>query len=179
MSKETADKVIDLILKKEKKKLDITWFGGEPLINKDIINYICDKLKENNISIKSNIITNGILFDKELISQLKEKWNLHSAQITLDGIGTQYEKIKGVPQGSFDKVINNIEELMKAKIHVSIRMNVNTRNYKDSSELLDFIYNRFYTKYNKYFKIYIHEIFGSEFEKDLYSKIKKLAIKAE
>ncbi|MBP3801509.1 MAG: 4Fe-4S cluster-binding domain-containing protein [Clostridia bacterium] len=42
MSKETADKIISLLIKNNKKKISIGWFGGEPLYNEEIIDYISD-----------------------------------------------------------------------------------------------------------------------------------------
>ena len=75
MNKEVQDSLIKYIYKKIKlnkiKKLVITWYGGEPLMAKDIINDISTKIlkiiKENNIEYYSNIITNGYLIDDETV----------------------------------------------------------------------------------------------------------------
>jgi sulfatase maturation enzyme AslB (radical SAM superfamily) len=95
MSKNVADKIISLIMKrKELEKVHFSWFGGEPLFNNEIISYICSELKKNNINYSSSMITNGLLFNKELILKAKDLWRLSHLQITLDGTEYEYEKIK-------------------------------------------------------------------------------------
>ena len=92
MNKEVQDSLIKYIYKKIKlnkiKKLVITWYGGEPLMAKDIINDISTKIlkiiKENNIEYYSNIITNGYLIDDETVLNFKKNL-ISSAQITIDG----------------------------------------------------------------------------------------------
>ena len=74
--------------------INITWFGGEPLLNVEIINYICEKLVENNIKFISSIITNGYLFNDKLVTMAGHKWNLSHAQISLDGTEPEYNRIK-------------------------------------------------------------------------------------
>lgn len=178
MTKDSADKIISLIKNTSKKDIIITWFGGEPLINQDIIDYLSEQLKNNQINFSCNIITNGLLFNQNNILKAKELWNLKQVQITLDGINDKYDQIKGVEKGSFNIVINNIKMLLQNNISVAIRINVGNNNYKECSELLDYLYNNLQEYYGKY-SIYIHEIFGTEFEKNTYDNIKKLFIKAE
>ena len=64
MTMETADRVVDFILEKSngKKVIEIEWFGGEPLLNKNIIAYVSDridKLKPADMKYEAAIITNG------------------------------------------------------------------------------------------------------------------------
>lgn len=159
MTKEVADKFLSLVYKNQPKKLRLNWFGGEPLYNVEIINYICEQLKENNIEYSSSMISNSILFSKELIEEkVIPLWKLHSIQITLDGIYETYESIKKVPKGTFNILIQNIRILLENNISVSIRLNLTENNYSELKEAIYFCYKEF-SKY-KNFCIYAHEIFG-------------------
>lgn len=67
-----VDKIYRLIEAKAVNKLvELTWFGGEPLMNTRVIDDLIDKLVENDFNFLSFFITNGSLFD---VSLLKKKW---------------------------------------------------------------------------------------------------------
>ena len=160
LSKENANKIINFILKNyNEKPLHISWFGGEPLLNYDIINYICEKIISNGISFNSTMISNGYLFDKVSPEMLK-LWNLKKVQITLDGVGAIYNEIKnyyGV-HNAFDKVISNIHYLLKNNIKVVIRINYNPDNFILASNTIDWIYSTFGSN-NKLLNVYCVNIF--------------------
>ena len=74
--------IIDFIIKQSNgKKVKIVWFGGEPLLKKDIILYICNKLREKSIDYTSNIITNGLLLSKFDINNLIDIVKVEKIQI--------------------------------------------------------------------------------------------------
>ena len=87
MSEETAREVVEFIDKNvsSKRKVKLSWFGGEPLYNQNVINIITDGLRKKDIEFKSHIITNGYLFDDKVVANAKEKWNIKRVQISLDG----------------------------------------------------------------------------------------------
>lgn len=137
------------------KDVHITWFGGEPLMGADIITLICNSLKERNIKFTSSMISNGFLFDK-FIDEVKNKWNLTRVQVTLDEIKEKYDSIKKIGYGSFDKIVANIHLLLKAHINVTIRVNFDSKNYKDSLHLIEYVKNEFGNEVGLYF----HDIIG-------------------
>jgi len=96
MTKETADKLVSYMAEHcgEQKKVSIGWFGGEPTLCVDRIEQICDGLTEKGIEYSASMISNGYLFTKELAKTAREKWKLHSIQITLDGTEEVYNKTK-------------------------------------------------------------------------------------
>lgn len=177
MSLEVADKFVERIKKNNiKKTFRLSWFGGEPLCNYKIIDYICNKLKENNIEYSSTMISNAILFSKQIIEeQAIKNWKLRNIQITVDGIYEHYEQIKQVPKGSFKRLISNIEYLLQNDIYVNIRLNLSEKNYIYLKEVIYFFYKQKFNKY-KNFRIYVHEIFFIEESKhkQLYKNLKKL-----
>lgn len=162
MDDKTAIAVIDYIEKNCDKNKDVTinWFGGEPLCNIKAIDIISNGLKEKNINFKSRIITNGYLFNEDLIIKAKEKWNLLSVQITLDGLKDTYNQVKNYANGdtnAFDVVMNNIGNLCKHSIRVETRLNLDKHNSNELGDLIDLLYARF-GKY-KEFMCYVRPIY--------------------
>lgn len=123
-------------------KIRIEWFGGEPLLNIDAIDYISSHIKNNlpdDVDFASNMITNGYLITPAVIDKMKNSWSLRQIQITLDGVGDYYENIKGLGAGSFDRIIDNIRLLVAENIKVDIRINFDSNNIEQIDKLLSFL----------------------------------------
>lgn len=141
MSNTTAMKVAEMAIRNFKKlssntdsEVKLRWFGGEPLFNAGAINIICGKLKENGVPYKSSMISNGYLFDEEIVRKAVELWKLKSVQITIDGTEDVYNRSKSFiyKDGSpYQRVIRNIGLLLDSKIKVTIRLNLGTHNAED------------------------------------------------
>ena len=168
MTEETADKIIKLLLDYNRTEILWDWFGGEPLVNSQIIDYICQRCKEENIKYSSGMISNGILFDEESVKKAKEFWKLGNIQITLDGTYDYYDQVKQVPSGTFQRVINNIILLLKAGIYVSVRLNVTEYNIKELKKVVYLLNQVIEPEYRKDFNINTHEIFGTEHLETIY-----------
>lgn len=144
MTKKTAVEVIEFIKNNssEVNKIVLSWFGGEPLINYEIITFIIEKLKKEipGKEIVSFITTNGLLFTKEVIIEAKE-WNLKSIQITLDGLKKTYNKRKNYFSNidGFTIVLNNIENLLKNGFGVTIRINYDNDNISEMGDLIKYL----------------------------------------
>lgn len=149
MSKECVDKVVDFITNAAKpyERINITWFGGEPLLFKNIISLcMCQlKIKNRDKAIKCEVVTNGILFDSQTAYQAAKDWLVSSVQVTLDGTKENYERIKDYIDtvDAFDVVMRNIHNLINNNINVSLRLNVDKNNCNDILQLIDEIYRKF------------------------------------
>lgn len=147
MTSKTAKDISNFIIADTaNKKVKFSWFGGEPLVNSSVIDFICTSLQKNGIDYVSNIISNGLLFSEDLIERAKTTWNLKKAQITIDGTEEKYLKTKAFKDGhgdEFKKVLLNIENLLKNNISVSIRLNQNLDNTDDLLDLADLLKNKF------------------------------------
>ena len=148
MTVETAHQTSKYISKtSEGKKVIIQWFGGEPLCNTKVIDIICDDLRKENVNFSTWMITNGYLFDDNIINKAKNSWNLKSVQITLDGTEEIYNNVKNYVYKNnispFQKVLNSIELLLNADISVKIRLNMDKHNAEDLFKLTDVLFNRF------------------------------------
>ena len=144
----TAEKVVQYILKKanRKKEISIRWFGGEPLLNTKVMDYISTRLKEENVNYTSDIITNGLLFDDSAIEKIP-LWKLRKAQITIDGIGEGYNKIKDYKNPKADPfatIISNIHKITeKSDVSISIRINISKENIDDVMNIVKTLRDEF------------------------------------
>ena len=95
MSIETADAVVEYIKNNWNHELfNITWFGGEPLLAPDIIDYISEKMRQEGINFISRITTNGYELTPEIVRRAIEQWNTNKIQISIDALFEEYEKLK-------------------------------------------------------------------------------------
>lgn len=124
------------------KSIQITWYGGEPLlefnricsISSELINWCSD----TGIEYTASMISNGSLVNTEVISGLK-KAKIKKIQITLDGMFDEYEARKRFQANTFEKVINNIKELIQEEILVIIRLNVDKNNVESIIDTIHFL----------------------------------------
>ena len=164
MSVETANKIADYIINNgsKTKPLTISWFGGEPLYNKEVINLITTKVRSNGFELNASMISNGYLFDDKTLHLAKHVWGLNSVQITLDGTESVYNKTKRYiykeDPNPFKTVINNIHKLIDNDIFVSIRLNGGVYNSDNLLELVKFLSEEFKNEKHK-MQIYVWEIF--------------------
>lgn len=125
-------------------KLVIVWYGGEPLLAKQVIYNISEKLielcEQYNVQYSASIITNGYLID----SETADKFNICKikfAQITVDGLKDIHNKRRilreNIKSGTYDTIIKNINVLNSKNINVSIRINVDINNYESIEEVVN------------------------------------------
>jgi uncharacterized protein len=72
MTPEIADKAIELALKRKSPRVDkitINFFGGEPLMNFNLIKYVVEKWEKK---CEFSMTTNGSLLTNEILDYLKE-----------------------------------------------------------------------------------------------------------
>ncbi|MBS0032096.1 radical SAM/SPASM domain-containing protein [Chitinophaga sp. 22321] len=115
------------------KGLHITWYGGEPLINREAIIKLTPRLKElcaaNNMPYGANIITNGIYLTKENWFLLKEH-DVNSVQVTIDGaqeVHDSYRPLKGKEgKKNYVQILENLS-MMPAGMQANIRINLDKK----------------------------------------------------
>lgn len=146
----------------EEKKLRLSWFGGEPLFNKEVIDIICCELAEQGIEYGSNVISNGYLFDKETVQQAVEKWNLKWVQIAMEGTEEIYNRSKAFiykeALSPYQVVMENIGHLLDAGVQVFVRMNMDNHNAENLFALADELHERFAGREN--LSAYSHILFS-------------------
>jgi putative heme d1 biosynthesis radical SAM protein NirJ1 len=108
--------------------------GGEPLMKKNILDLLDHANKRK---IRSTISTNGTLLDKEMCKSLK-KINLGYVGVSLDGIGSNHDKFRGV-KGAFDKSLKGIRSCIEVGQKVGLRFTISKNNYKELEDIFKLI----------------------------------------
>ena len=129
------------------KGVHITWYGGEPLLGKEIIFDLSQKIiaitEENKVGYSAGMITNGYLLagDLDIVQKLKDS-RIKTLQITLDGppdVHNSRRMLKGDSGPTFDRVLEGIKLLTANEMEVSLRINIDRSNMDDASKLLDIL----------------------------------------
>ncbi|NIM16099.1 MAG: radical SAM protein [Candidatus Aminicenantes bacterium] len=144
MTKEVETALVKFVDEKLKivKSLNITWFGGEPLMALDVIERLAKSFKElcetHHVDFPpASIITNGYLLTKKRAEILKQS-NVASAQITIDGPSRIHDRRRKLAngKGTFARIIKNIKESMNI-IGIMVRVNLDKTNEKYLDELYE------------------------------------------
>lgn len=168
MNKETANKVGDYIVKASRKdgyNVSLRWFGGEPLVNENAIDIICQKVKDAGYNYQSDFTSNGFLFKREKIDKYVNLWHINTAQITLDGTEHMYNKIKNYKnvkgKNPYRIVLDNIKMLaFELNVYVNIRINLSLENADNIKELITEIYKEFGIHNN--INPYVYPVFDTD-----------------
>ena len=147
----------------ENKELDITWFGGEPLLNTGLIDRLSSYFLAKEYKLNTRIVTNGSLLTEKMLKESFPKWHIRNMQVTLDGTAENYARIKNylAPElGNLDRVLKNIDLAGENKIKVSIRLNVNKENIEDLLILAEQLEKRY--RGSKYVSWYASPLVGTE-----------------
>lgn len=147
--------------------LRLEWFGGEPLLNTKIIDYISSEIQkictDKRCKLESLLITNGSLITQKVADKIRNEWHIDLIQITLDGFEEYYNRAKNYNDPikyNFNGVIDSIKLLLDAGIKVTIRMNYDTTNYESLSNLIDFLHIKFLGYRN--ISYYVYPIWSSD-----------------
>lgn len=114
MTKEVAEKTLKWFFEQAKKAktLNLHLFGGEPLINIPLVEYIVDICKmlekEYDKKVFINICTNGTILNDNLLKIIKD--NEIGMQISIDGPKEIHDKYRPMANGdsSYDKLRKNV-----------------------------------------------------------------------
>lgn len=121
MSKEIARSAIDFLLENSGShyNLDIDFFGGEPLLNfdvvKDTVAYAKSKEEEYKKHFNFTLTTNGLLLDDEVIDYLNE--NMKNVVLSLDGRKEKHDQFRKTlnGKGSYDAVVPKFQNFVKKR----------------------------------------------------------------
>ena len=123
------------------KNFSVTWYGGEPLLAKDIIYSLSEKFLEicaaKNVDYDAFIITNASLMDDADVENFK-RYKISGAQITIDGPREIHDaRRKNVTgESTFDKLIDRANALLNNDLTAIVRINIDKDNLARVDELL-------------------------------------------
>jgi uncharacterized protein len=125
------------------RRLVLTFFGGEPLLNMPVLYDMAERLHAacaaRGVEILLNIITNGLLLSREMVERLNPL-GLNGIKITLDGDREAHDRSRPLRggQGTFDRIIANTRAVADlTRIAVGGNFEVDTADSYPA--LLDFL----------------------------------------
>lgn len=142
----TARKAVDLASQNSKGSTGIIFFGGEPLLFKDLIKetieYCNWKEKQDKCMFHFKITTNGLLLDEDFVDfSLKE--NIFIA-LSHDGIRNAHDKhrIDSDGKGTFDRLSSKIDLLLSKRPYAPVLMVVNPDTVPYYAHSVKYLYER-------------------------------------
>ncbi len=121
MSFEVGKAAIDYLIANSgsRKNLEIDFFGGEPLMNfevvKQLVYYGRSVEKDYNKNIRFTITTNGVLLNDEIIDYINE--NMHNVVLSLDGRKEVNDNMRPTlnDKGSYDITLPRFKKLVEKR----------------------------------------------------------------
>ncbi len=160
------------------KKFDlrISWFGGEPLLERETIkSYMKEIIDEfsDTCVVRSDMVTNGYYLTYELFQELLDL-DVRQIQVTFDGAKEDHNRTRCLQngQGTYDVIIKNLKEIVAKvpkteKFSFAIRINFMKDTYKKIYGLIDELSDIF--NGDKRFYIYCRPIYNFETKRDTIS----------
>ncbi|MGE5178655.1 MAG: radical SAM protein [Bacteroidota bacterium] len=117
-------------------RLDLSWFGGEPLLALDVIEDVMDHANQvralhPDLQVAADITTNGYLLSAATASRLFDR-GVHRLQISLDGPREWHDRTRVRPggRGTFDRIWDNLRELKRSpeRFQITLRLHVDQDN---------------------------------------------------
>jgi SynChlorMet cassette radical SAM/SPASM protein ScmE len=107
--------------------MEVTLSGGEPFVRKDIKQLIEGIVRNR---MRFSILSNGTLISEEAASFLASTRRCNQVQVSIDGAApATHDSFRG--QGNFLKAIAGIQNLLKHKIPVTVRVTIHRKNVRD------------------------------------------------
>lgn len=116
--------------------LDISWYGGEPLLYLDVLESLARRIvsvaEAENCLLHMHMVTNGYLLTQKTI-ELLDEIGISRIQVTLDGLKVNHDIRRPLKNGAgtFDRIMENLALFGDSPIEVIVRMNVDNQNCKD------------------------------------------------
>lgn len=139
MDNSVKNSLIELVKEKAKmvNHITIAWYGGEPLVGKDIIFELSQEFiktaERNYCTYNAFMVSNGYLLNEDIVKELK-RIKVEQIQVTIDGpphIHNSRRKLKYSDEPTFEKIINNVKLLKQNEIKIIIRVNIDKTNYRE------------------------------------------------
>ena len=131
------------------KKGAIIFYGGEPLINFEIIKYSVKIIKQQNFPIDISIVTNATLLNESKAEFIKE--NNIALGVSIDGpkkMTDEKRVYKGNNDSVYDNVIKKLDMLKKCDVQFGLSITVSEEALKDKAKLIKWIKDNHFTDIN-------------------------------
>ena len=121
MSFEVGKRALDFLIENSGsyKNLEVDFFGGEPLVNwdvvKQLVGYARDEEKKHNKNFRFTLTTNGVLIDDDVIEFANKE--MYNVVLSLDGRKEVHDRLRrlGNGKGSYDIIVPKFQKFAKAR----------------------------------------------------------------
>ena len=121
MSFETGKQALDFLVANSgtRRNLEVDFFGGEPLMNFDVIKqlvaYARSIEKEHNKNFRFTLTTNGVLIDDDVIDFANRE--CHNVVLSLDGRKEIHDRFRVdyAGNGSWERIVPKFQKLVQAR----------------------------------------------------------------
>ena len=121
MSEEVGKRALDFLIENSgtRHNLEVDFFGGEPLMNFDIVKnlvaYAREREKETGKNFRFTLTTNGVLIDDDVIDFANRE--MSNVVLSLDGRKEIHDefRVDYAGKGSFDKIVPKFQKLVEAR----------------------------------------------------------------
>ncbi|MCM1500354.1 MAG: FibroRumin system radical SAM peptide maturase [Clostridium sp.] len=153
MSRETADKAIEFFINQiklsgldfEDNKPAIIFYGGEPLVNYDVLVYIAEKinsLRDVEKCVKNlelSMVSNGLLLSEERALKLKELGV--AIAISVDGFTEAANSMRVDVAGNnvFNKILKTLDMCKRIGVDVSLSVTLSEETIKNTKDILKLV----------------------------------------
>lgn len=159
MSIQTADEVIRFIISmvSEDDEVIFRWFGGEPLVAADIIDYIITSLDSHylgKLQFHSIITSNTSLLTDSMIDKAINSWHLKKIHLTIDGYQKEHDQRKRYVETGVDQyaiLLKRIPLLLEKGVYTIVRLNLDKLNFESIDLILDDL-----ASFKEYSNFFVH-----------------------
>ncbi len=121
MSAETGRKAIDFVIANsgDRRNIEIDYFGGEPLMNFDIVKEITEYAKEqgklHDKNFRFTVTTNGVLLNDKIKEYINE--NMSNVVLSIDGTKETNDRMRCRVDGSgsYDDIVPKFLDIAKSR----------------------------------------------------------------
>lgn len=121
MSLETGKRALDFLIENSgtRHNLEVDFFGGEPLMNfdmvKDLVKYARERGKETGKNFRFTLTTNGVLIDDDVIDFANRE--MSNVVLSLDGRKEVHDRFRVdlSGQGSWEKIVPKFKRLVEKR----------------------------------------------------------------
>lgn len=153
MSVETAEKAIKFFIRQikesgldiEENKPVLIFYGGEPLVNFNVLEYVAKRINELRSeercirNIEMSMVTNGLLLDEARISRLHELGV--AIAISIDGFTEEANNMRVDLAGNpvFSRILGKLNLCKKMGVDVSLSVTLSEETIKSTKDILNLI----------------------------------------
>lgn len=146
ITSEVVENLYSFIIKKKHLPLNITWFGGEPMLQHKAISNLSEMLLQaENLNFEASLITNGTIMPDSFLANI-DLYNIKTIQITLDGTENahDFKRYFKSGEGTFKPIIDNIKRLLeRTSATIVVKINLDRNNIIEFNRLKNFITDNF------------------------------------